>query len=192
MQPLCHYVLCNHHAKSEKRLAIKNRGRYWRFMLTEMDNSASSFERRFWAKVHKTDGCWEWTAYRLKNGYGRMKKKTAELVLAHRISWEIHNGPIPNNLQVLHHCDNPSCVNPDHLFLGTVKDNMLDCARKGRRPKGENHCLSKLTEKQVHEIKMYLAEGVILRIIAKYFSVSRQCISNIKLGITWRDSMRLT
>lgn len=94
---------------------------------------SKSIEERFWEKVRKSpepDGCWEWTASKFRNGYGSF------VVLgerrAHRVSWEIHNGPIPDGLWVLHKCDNPSCVRPDHLFLGDRRTNMLDCVSKGR------------------------------------------------------------
>ena len=77
-------------------------------------------------------GCWIWTgALNRHRGYGRLRFKDKE-IKAHRYSWELHNGPIPDGLQVLHKCDTPACVNPDHLWLGTHKENMHDCIKKGR------------------------------------------------------------
>lgn len=83
---------------------------------------------RFWSKVHITDGCWLWTGA-LRNGYGRFGSRPFKY--AHRVSWELANGPT-GDLKVLHRCDNPRCVRPDHLFLGTQLDNMRDRSAKGR------------------------------------------------------------
>lgn len=92
---------------------------------------------RFWEKVRKTDGCWEWLAYTCKFGYGRIGGVRGQVLDAHRVSWELHNGPIPEGICVLHHCDNPPCTNPDHLFLGTLSDNLADMYAKGRQgPRG--------------------------------------------------------
>lgn len=89
---------------------------------------------RFWEKVRKSDGCWEWTGSRNAAGYGKLSEGAAgsPRLRAHRVSWELANGPVPAGLWVLHRCDNPPCVRPDHLWLGTRLDNMQDCARKGR------------------------------------------------------------
>lgn len=89
---------------------------------------------RFWEKVVRGDRCWAWAAYRGPAGYGIItdRSRRVRTVQAHRLSWEIHNGPIPEGLCVLHRCDNPPCTNPAHLFLGTHADNAQDKASKGR------------------------------------------------------------
>ena len=91
-------------------------------------------ETRFWPKVKKGLGkdCWIWLAGKSSAGYGSFRTDAWKHVYAHRLSWELMRGPIPDGLLVLHHCDNPSCVNPDHLFLGTNRDNVLDALKKGR------------------------------------------------------------
>ena len=91
---------------------------------------------RFWAKVQKSDGCWLWTAYRNEKGYGRFDDGTITHQ-AHRLAWALTNGPVADGLLVCHKCDNPPCCNPDHLFVGTQKDNMQDAKQKGRRADGD-------------------------------------------------------
>jgi len=97
--------------------------------------------QRFWEYVdkdtHKKD-CWIWTPKTNKGGYGQFGVNYKN-ILAHRYSWELANGPIPENLCVLHNCDNRKCVNPNHLFLGTLQDNIADMVRKDRQAKGESH-----------------------------------------------------
>lgn len=88
---------------------------------------------RFWAKVKKTEGCWEWTGALTYRGYGTIYQTAPRTKApAHRVSWELHNGPIPEGMFVCHHCDHRKCVRPDHLFLGDSAANMLDARLKGR------------------------------------------------------------
>lgn len=137
-------------------------------------------EERFWSKVDKTSatGCWNWTATRNAQGYGAIRHNR-KMVAAHRLVWEMTNGPIPDGLDVCHHCDNPSCVNPSHLFLGTHGDNMLDMAIKERR-------IFKLTQRDVKEIRRLRSEGRLLSDIAELFGISSSSVSGIALGRTWK------
>lgn len=86
---------------------------------------------RFWAKIHKTDSCWLWTAGKKIDGYGKFKIH-GQCVLAHRVSYAIHYGSFPKSNLILHSCDNPSCVNPAHLRIGTQSDNISEAWSKGR------------------------------------------------------------
>lgn len=115
---------------------------------------------RFWEKVARTDGCWKWLGSIATNGYGQLGVRGRSRV-SHRIAWELTNGPVPQGLYVLHRCDVRSCVNPSHLFLGTLSDNMRDCARKGRvySPKGEASHSAKLSDDQVRQIRTAWALG---------------------------------
>lgn len=140
---------------------------------------------RFWSKVDKTGDCWSWTAYTNKSGYGvfRLDGKT---LTSHRLSWIWANGSIPDGMHILHRCDNPKCVNPEHLWAGTHSDNMKDMARKGRwgkpRVRGERHGHSKLTNEDVRRIKILSAIGFNQGRIAAKMGVTQNAVSLIHLG----------
>lgn len=145
---------------------------------------------RFWSKVEKTSGCWEWGACRDPRGYGRIGSlnNTHRSVLAHRVAYELSVGPIPDGLEVCHKCDNPPCCNPDHLFLGTQADNMRDMAEKGRQPRGEDSISSSLTWDQAREIRRRYSKrrGTVVALAAE-FGVHWVTISKIGLGKTYRE-----
>lgn len=134
-------------------------------------------------------GCWLWTANCIRGGYGGMfgDKKTAR---AHKISYELYKGIIPNGLHVCHRCDTRSCVNPDHLFLGTAAENTADMMRKnrGKRPilKGYESGRSKLTPNQLNEIRLALNNGISGRSLSIKYNVSDTAISRIKSGKTYK------
>lgn len=107
---------------------------------------------RFWQKVRKSDGCWEWTARVSPEGYGEFWDDRN--VRAHRFSWSLVNGPIPDGLMVCHRCDNPRCVRPDHLFLGTNRENIRDMMAKGR------HSVMSVRASQTHCIRGHAFDAV--------------------------------
>lgn len=143
---------------------------------------------RFWSKVDvgNPDECWEWQGYKFKKGYGGIQLKSGNTA-AHRVSWIIQNGDIENGMCVCHKCDNPSCVNPSHLFLGTFADNNKDRALKGRSAdvSGENNPSARLSELDVIKIKE-LRKNSSQRNVAKLFGVGKTTIARIDHGLTWR------
>jgi hypothetical protein len=104
------------------------------------------------------------------------------MLRAHRITYSLYKGMVNTGLVVRHSCDNPPCVNPKHLLLGTHADNMLDKVLRGRAPKGDSHSRSIITEQETEEIKQLISQGVFQRIIAAQYGVSRSLICEIKRG----------
>lgn len=145
-----------------------------------------TLKERFYEKVALIPfhSCWEWVGNRKLSGYGRIdfQKKS---YLAHRLSWEIHRGEVPRGMFVCHKCDNPSCVNPDHLFIGSHQENMDDMRRKGRcrRISGVAHYKAKLQEKQIVQIRN---SDMSSRRLAVIFGVSHHNILSIKNRKTWK------
>ncbi len=134
----------------------------------------------FFAKVKKTETCWLWAGTTNDYGYGVFLLPGEKPVRAHRFSYEIANNvSVPANKVVMHVCDNPRCVNPDHLKVGTKRDNNLDSAYKGRKPSGERHWACKLTETQVAAI---IADPATHSVIAKKYGISQGHVSRIKSG----------
>ncbi len=144
---------------------------------------------RFWDKVEEAverDGCWTWLGFKNKKGYGMFWLK-GSMRYAHRVAWTLERGPIPADLQVCHHCDNPPCVRPDHLFLGTAKANVHDSMKKGRclRARGERVAGSKLSGFEVLEIRKKYRPGLGPKLAAE-FGINRMTVTQIIRRDTWK------
>ena len=145
-------------------------------------------KERFWRFVEKSEGCWKWNGSK-SSGYGRFSvgSKNEGYYLAHRFSWEMHNGKkIPEGMFVMHKCDNPECTNPDHLLLGTPKENTQDMISKGRKktvaPVGLGNGKSILNEQKVRFIReSNLSHAEVGRILG----VSPNCVRGVRTGRTW-------
>ncbi len=139
-----------------------------------------SLHSNFWDNVDKcgSDECWEWTAGKHKDGYGHLKVQ-GKMKLAHRVVISLLGCDIPEGLQVLHHCDNPPCVNPKHLFFGTHDDNMKDKAKKCR-------VVTKLTAEEVACIRRVKGQFTYTR-LGEIFGVTRSNIGYISRGDSWRQ-----
>jgi len=144
--------------------------------------------------VDSKTGCWIWQGARNKAGYGRVKRY-GRMTWAHRLFYEVHVGPIPSGMLVCHHCDNPPCVNPEHLFLGTYKDNEADKKMKGRkpmspftlhpelRPRGEKHHRAKFTNLDIIDIR---SSSLPARELASRYNVAESTIHRIKSRKFWK------
>lgn len=157
----------------------------------ESQGLSKNLPQRFWRKVNKTDSCWLWIASQDGCGYGTIRTAShGRITRAHRVSWILHRGPIPSGLNVLHNCpsgDNPSCVNPDHLWLGTQGENCKDRDDKGRcwHPKGEEVKHSKLNDEKVRMIRQ-MSGHMTKAEIARQFSVSAPAIGKVLKGRSWK------
>jgi len=183
-------------------------------------HNPSAIQSRFWSKViqgESPDSCWDWSAAKDRHGYGVFcVNPTRRTERAHRYSWEITNGKIPESMNILHKCDNPSCANPEHLFLGTQADNMADMRAKGRGAKGDNttarlypeklprgdahfsrrqpeliargerHWNSKLSATDVRKMREMNKGGLNYSQIADVFGIHRRTASGICNGLQWR------
>lgn len=155
----------------------------------------STVEERFWAKVpsRASNVCWPWSGSRGLYGYGVMSKtcrgKSGSVHMAHRLSWEIHFGEIPEGMCICHKCDNPPCVNPKHLFLGTKADNAQDRNAKGRHTNqsGEHNGHARLCRQDIDRIIRLLELGRPQSEIAAMFGVKQPHISRILRGAAWKQ-----
>ncbi|AMG90823.1 HNH endonuclease [Bordetella bronchiseptica] len=143
---------------------------------------------RFLSKVERAEGCWQWKGAKKATGYGNFYLDR-KYIGAHCASFRLLVGDIPAGMYVCHTCDTPSCVNPEHLFLGTPAENQADMARKGRavgmRQGGEHHPMAKLTIAQVNEIRARRAAGEKLKDLARSFGVSESNVSVVANCRSW-------
>jgi hypothetical protein len=148
-----------------------------------------SIEQKLLRYAVSENGCWNWVATKDRDGYGLLTHHRGKQIRAHRASYEFHVAKIPVGLLVCHSCDNPSCINPNHLFVGTSKENTRDMLDKNRRPvlRGERHPNAKLTNVQVTQIKQLRSENRLLKDIANQFNISFQTVSSITKGTTWNN-----
>lgn len=149
-----------------------------------------ALSKKLWQRVTKGPSCWEWTGMVQAGGYGRIEVtvsfKVRKHALAHRVAWELTYGPIPEGMYVCHRCDNPRCVRPEHLFLGSAADNNHDMRDKGRAAAGPRHALAKLTYEQVAELRRRLTDGEPTAEVAAAFGIRPATANNIARGKTWQ------
>lgn len=171
---------CTHHYYANRKYGDPHK-------IVQKQHHGLTLSERFFRYVKKTDGCWRWLSYTDPQGYGRINYG-GKPMLASRVSYLVHFGEIPEGMMVCHKCDNPSCVNPDHLFIGTQADNVADMERKGRARKvavsGPDHHNAKLNEDAVREIRN--SNGVSDIELGKRFNVSASSIYAVRTGKTWR------
>lgn len=152
-------------------------------------------KERLYSHIDKNErsGCWEWQGS-IRSGYGRLivgsrKDGTRKSASAHRVSYLVFKGEIPDGMEVCHKCDNPCCINPDHLFLGTKQENIADRERKGRNVvfTGEEQPRAKLTKKKVKDARWERAfKGTSFQKLAEKYGVSKRTIQNAVKGVTWK------
>jgi len=152
-----------------------------------MGRPARPPEERLLARIEfdLMGGCWLFSGLHTPEGYGRLCRRKTNLV-AHRLSWEVHRGPIPDGLVVCHKCDVRACVNPDHLFLGTPADNLRDMVAKGRSLRGERNCKAVLTEPKVLEMRRRHAAGERPRDLADEFGLTLSGTEGVVYRKNWK------
>jgi len=183
----CNHVGCLEVAKI-KGFCVRH---YKRFNATGSSESGGATHgtttERFWRYVSKGESCWLWTGTKDKDGYGMLSGKKPDgkrtQLRPHRISYELHIGEIPCGVFVLHKCNNPACVNPEHLYSGTHNENMKDRIDAGHYSVGEKHPNAKITESIAREI---LASKQPAKIMAEKFGISESQIKNIRRGEQWK------
>lgn len=149
---------------------------FHRRSLTALERFSDSYT------IDVNSGCWNWNRHCSRSGYGSFWLNG--FIRANRAAWILLRGPIPGGMCVCHHCDNRACVNPGHLFIGTIRDNQVDCEKKGRTNRAYGECMPhhKLTVDQVREIRSSSLMGIEL---ARKFNVGPMTISRIRRGLRW-------
>ncbi len=160
-------------------------------MNLEYNMEKQDLSQRFWSKVEKTDSCWFWTGHKNRKGYGHITIDKYPF-RAHRVAYCMEFGEIPKGLFVCHSCDNPSCVNPSHPFLGSPADNAKDMANKGRAHKwsgqraGENNPFSKINDSTAIKILRSYKNGTRISTIARDMGIPRSTVDCVARGISWK------
>lgn len=187
-------VLLSCAACGKEVLKYRSAIRYQRFFCSHECNMrrppTKTVEERFWEKVNKTESCWLWRGcLGDKHGHGKISHENKHIYV-HRLSWAIHNGIIPEGMEVLHNCpggDNPACVNPEHLWLGTKSENAKDRHAKGRTTRGSGFgSRVKLKEEDIPLIRSRLEAGESRAVIANDFNVTSGAIYQIEIGNNWK------
>lgn len=157
-----------------------------------MERKTIPLADRFWSKVDKRSDneCWEWTGARHVFGYGKISIRRSVCAEAHRVSYQLHYGDIPTGMLVCHSCDNPPCVNPRHLWLGTESDNIRDAVAKGRHRRtglqGEQHPNARLTEADIRFIREHCSKTHSMSELATMFNTTSGAICNIVKRRAWK------
>ena len=139
-------------------------------------------------KINPITGCWEWQSHKFRDGYGKVYY-SGKTDRAHRVSYRLHKGEIPDGMWVLHNCDNPTCINPEHLHFGTPTENVRECLSRGRYrngkcgANGEKNSHAKLTEEQVQLIRSSITRT---RLLARQYGVNISTVQRIRNGKAWR------
>lgn len=186
----CEYILCKNVFNVPPSALARGGGKFCKrdcYVSATKNQRLASTAERFWSRVHKTETCWFWTGGTFSNGYGLFTVQ-GKTIGAHRYVFQQQHGLIPKDMFICHTCDNPPCVNPAHLFLGTHTDNMQDCISKGRfshhGQKGSLHNLAKLREKDIPVIRSMLLFCTPTE-ISKIYKVAPTTISYIRDRKTW-------
>jgi len=178
-------------------MSKKQRAHLKRALRIRIEKLKETFTERFWSRVDKNgpNGCWIWKGELSESGYGRVKR-LGEHLSCHRLTFGWMFGAPPKHLLVCHHCDTPACVRPDHLFLGTVQDNVDDCIKKNRRRyhqgekiwmMGERNCKAKLTDSLVRMIRAKDFENYSAKIfMSRELGISDKSLNNVIARRTWK------